>query len=73
LQTAAWLSPGISDVKVAAAAAREQIELHPISPFYSAGKCRPGFLLGFGAVAPRQLRSGAQGLAKVLRGFKSRM
>jgi GntR family transcriptional regulator / MocR family aminotransferase len=69
LQTAAWLAPGISDVKVAAAAAKEQLEIHPISPFYAAGKCRHGFLLGFGAVAPKELRSGAQRLAKVLRGF----
>jgi GntR family transcriptional regulator / MocR family aminotransferase len=72
LQTAAWLWPEISDVKVAAAAVREQIELHPISPFYSAGKCRQGFLLGFGAVAPKELRSGAQRLAKLLREFKRR-
>jgi GntR family transcriptional regulator / MocR family aminotransferase len=72
LQTAAWLLPGISDVKVSAAAAREHLEVHPISPFYAAGKCRQGFLLGFGPVAPKDLRFGAQRLAKLLRGFKSR-
>jgi GntR family transcriptional regulator/MocR family aminotransferase len=71
LQTAAWLSPGISDVHVSEAAAREHLEVHPISTLYAAGKCRQGFLLGFGAVAPKELGSGAQRLAKVLRAFKT--
>jgi GntR family transcriptional regulator/MocR family aminotransferase len=66
LQTAAWLSPGISDIKVAEAAAREHLEVQAISKLYATGKCRHGFLLGFGAVAPKELRSGAQRLAKVL-------
>jgi GntR family transcriptional regulator/MocR family aminotransferase len=70
LQTAAWLSPGISDMKVAVTAAREHLEVYPLSALYAAGKRRHGFLLGFGAVAPRELRSGAQRLAKLLRAFK---
>jgi GntR family transcriptional regulator / MocR family aminotransferase len=70
LQTAAWLSPGISDVKIAAAAAREDLEVLPISTLYAPGKCRQGFLLGFAGVAPKDLRSGAQRLAEVFRGQK---
>jgi len=70
LQTAAWLSPGISDMKVAVTAAREHLEVYPLSTLYAAGKRRHGFLLGFGAVAPRELRSGAQRLAKLLQAFK---
>jgi GntR family transcriptional regulator/MocR family aminotransferase len=71
LQTAAWLSPGISDIKVAESAAREHLEVYPMSPLYAAGKPRHGFLLGFGAVAPKELRSGAQRLAKLLTAFKN--
>jgi GntR family transcriptional regulator/MocR family aminotransferase len=70
LQTAAWLSPGISDMKVAVTAAREHLEVYPLSALYAAGKRRHGFLLGFGAVAPKELRSGAQRLGKLLRAFK---
>ena len=71
LQTAAWLSPGISDIKVAESAAREHLEVCPLSTLYAAGKPRHGFLLGFGAVAPKELRSGAQRLAKLLKAFKT--
>jgi GntR family transcriptional regulator/MocR family aminotransferase len=71
LQTAAWLSPGISDIKVAERAARENLALYPVSPLYVAGKHRHGFLLGFGAVTPKELRSGAHRLAKLLRAFKT--
>jgi GntR family transcriptional regulator / MocR family aminotransferase len=71
LQTAAWLSPGISDIMVAESAARERLEVYPLSPLYVAEKRRHGFLLGFGAVAPKELRSGAQRLAKLLRAFKT--
>jgi GntR family transcriptional regulator / MocR family aminotransferase len=67
VQTAAWLSPGISDVMVSELAAREHLEVYPISALYAPGKVRHGFLLGFGAVAPKELRSGAQRLAKLLR------
>jgi GntR family transcriptional regulator / MocR family aminotransferase len=67
LQTAAWLSSNISDTKVAAAAAREDLEVLPISTLYASGKCRQGFLLGFAAVARKDLRSGAERLARVLR------
>jgi GntR family transcriptional regulator/MocR family aminotransferase len=71
LQTVAWLSPGISDIKVAETAAREHLEVYPMSALYAAGKRRQGFLLGFGAVAPKELRSGAQRLAKLLRASKT--
>jgi len=67
LQTATWLRSGVSDLKIAALAAREGLEVYPISTLYAAGKPRQGFLLGFGAVAPRELRLGAQRLARVLR------
>jgi GntR family transcriptional regulator / MocR family aminotransferase len=71
LQTAAWLSPGISDIMVAESAAKERLEVYPLSALYAAEKRRHGFLLGFGAVAPKELRSGAQRLAKLLRAFKT--
>jgi GntR family transcriptional regulator / MocR family aminotransferase len=71
LQTAAWLSPGISDIIVAESAARERLEVYPLSALYAAGERRQGFLLGFGAVAPKELRSGAQRLAKLLREYKA--
>jgi GntR family transcriptional regulator/MocR family aminotransferase len=71
LQTAAWLSPGISDIKVAESAARERLELYPMSTLYAPGKARHGFLLGFGAVAPKELRFGAERLAQLLKAFKT--
>jgi GntR family transcriptional regulator / MocR family aminotransferase len=71
LQTASWLSPGISDIIVAESAARERLEVYPLSALYAGEKRRHGFLLGFGAVAPKELRSGAQRLAKLLRTFKT--
>lgn len=67
LQTAAWLSPGISDLEVSKAADRERLEVLPISTLYAGKKRRHGLLLGFGAVAPRELRAGAQRLASVLK------
>src|SRR5260221_644212 len=67
LQTAAWLSPGISDIIVAESAARERLEVYPLSALYAAGERRQGILLGFGAVAPNELRSRAQRLAKLLK------
>ncbi len=67
LQTAAWLAPGISDLEVSKAADREHLEVLPISTLYAGKKRRHGLLLGFGAVAPRELRAGAQRLAGVLK------
>jgi GntR family transcriptional regulator/MocR family aminotransferase len=67
LQTAAWLAPGISDLEVSKAADREHLEVLPISTLYAGKKRRHGLLLGFGAVAPRELRAGAQRLASVLK------
>jgi GntR family transcriptional regulator / MocR family aminotransferase len=66
LQTAAWLSSDLSDTKVAAAAPLENLEVLPISTLYAPGKCRQGFLLGFAAIAPKDLLSGAERLARVL-------
>ena len=57
-------------MKVAVTAAREHLKIYPLSALYAAGKRRHGFLLGFGALAPKELRSGAQRLAKLLRAFK---
>ena len=68
LQTAAWLAPGINDLKITDAANREHIDVYPISTLYVQKKQRHGLLLGFGAVPPRELRSGAQRLAKILEG-----
>jgi GntR family transcriptional regulator/MocR family aminotransferase len=67
LQTAAWLLSGGSDTRIAAAAARQDVEVYPISTLYAAsGKPRHGFLLGFGAVPPQELCRGARRLAEVL-------
>jgi len=67
LQTAGWLAPGISDLEATKAAEREHLEVFPISTLYAGKKRRHGLLLGFGAVAPRELRAGAQRLATVLK------
>ncbi len=67
LQTIGWLQGKITPVRAAAAAARRDVEVVPISR-YAAGRTRKdGLVLGFAAVDPRELRRGVEELAKALR------
>ena len=66
LQTVGWLRRGIDAEWVAGLAAQCDVEVVPLSR-YASGKTRPeGLILGFAAVDPRELRRGAEELARVL-------
>ncbi len=66
LDTPAFLSPGTNDEHIAHLATREGIESRPLSVYAGTHPVRPGLLLGFAAVSPEKIISGAQTLARVL-------
>jgi GntR family transcriptional regulator/MocR family aminotransferase len=69
LQTAAQLGGGLDGESVAAAAARRNVEVTPLSR-YSLGKStREGLHLGFAAVNVREIRHGVKELAIALDGL----
>jgi GntR family transcriptional regulator/MocR family aminotransferase len=66
LQTVGWLKNGMTAKQAAAAAARHDVEVVPLSR-YASGRTRPDSLvLGFAAVDARELRRGAELLARAL-------
>ncbi len=68
LQTIGWLRDGTLAERVAAAAAKKNVEVIPLQR-YAFGRTREdGIVLGFAAVEPRELRRGVEELASVLRG-----
>lgn len=66
LQTAAWLRPGLSGEAAAAAAARRNVEVTPLSRYGRGNEMREGLHLGFAAVNPREIRRGVRDLALAL-------
>jgi GntR family transcriptional regulator/MocR family aminotransferase len=80
LQTVGWLAPGIRAEGAAAEAAKHQVEVIPLSRYYSLrfgqqgsrrqGSGRQGLLLGFAAVDTRELRRGVEQLARALEACK---
>ncbi|HLK31833.1 MAG TPA: hypothetical protein VKT29_02005, partial [Terriglobales bacterium] len=65
LQTLGWLRGKISAEQAAAAAARQDVEVVPLSR-YSRARLTKGLLLGFAAVDVPELRSGVERLARAL-------
>ena len=64
LQTAGWLAPEFDAEQIAAAAAKLDVEVTPLSR-YAAGKLLPdGLQLGFAAVSPGEIRRGIEVLAR---------
>jgi GntR family transcriptional regulator/MocR family aminotransferase len=65
MHACAYLPPGSDDVAIARAARRIGIELRPLSRLYL-GPPRPGFILGFAAAGPAEIRGAVERLARLL-------
>jgi GntR family transcriptional regulator/MocR family aminotransferase len=66
LQTVGWLAPGIRAERAAKEAAKQDVEVIPLSRYSSRSSGRQGLLLGFAAVDARELRRGVEQLARAL-------
>jgi GntR family transcriptional regulator/MocR family aminotransferase len=65
MHACAYLAAGADDVAIALAARRIGIELRPLSRLYL-GSSRPGFILGFAAARPAEIRAAVERLARLL-------
>jgi GntR family transcriptional regulator/MocR family aminotransferase len=65
MHACAYLPPGRDDVAISLAARRVGVELRPLSRLYL-GPPRPGFILGFAAAGPAEIRSAVERLARLL-------
>lgn len=66
MRTIGWLPHLRSDHRDAEAAHKRGIELTPLSAFAEDIALRPGLLLGFAGVPPKEIRRGVEELAKAL-------
>jgi GntR family transcriptional regulator/MocR family aminotransferase len=67
LHLVGWLPEGCDDREVSQAAWEVGVEVPPLSGYCLQRQRRPGLLLGYAAVTPRQIRDGVRRLAGVLR------
>lgn len=65
MHTIAWLHD-IDEIDATRAAAEEKIEVTPVSSYCGQRRLPPGLLLGYGGLTPRQIRAGAETLARAL-------
>jgi GntR family transcriptional regulator/MocR family aminotransferase len=72
MHTVAWITGKLSDRSVSEAAARQGVEARPLS-VYSLGRRKPGLVLGFGNVTPREIAEGARKLAQVIERLRPRL
>jgi len=70
LQTVGWLQSGISGDRAAEAAAKNDVEVVPLSSYALRALKRDGLILGFAAVDARELRRGVEQLARALEGCR---
>jgi GntR family transcriptional regulator/MocR family aminotransferase len=63
LQTAGWLRRGLDAESVAAAAAKQGVEVTPLSRYSHGGMVREGLQLGFAAMDAKEIRRGVRELA----------
>lgn len=66
LHMVGWLQPGVSDRLATAAAAREGVEVMPISRYSLAQLERGALLLGYAAIDEGEIKRGVQRLARAL-------
>jgi GntR family transcriptional regulator / MocR family aminotransferase len=66
LQTAGWLSGGIDGESAAAAAAKRNVEVTPLSRYSLGRMAREGLQLGFAAVDAKEIQRGVRELAIAL-------
>jgi GntR family transcriptional regulator / MocR family aminotransferase len=67
LQTVGWLKGRMNAESVAARAAERDVETVPLTRYASGVSPNNGLVLGFAAVAPRELRRGVEELARALK------
>jgi GntR family transcriptional regulator/MocR family aminotransferase len=72
LQTAGWLSPGITGAAAAQAARARQVDVVPLSAYDLRPSTREGLQLGFAAVDAHEIRRGVRDLALALEGQTKR-
>ncbi len=72
LQTVGWLDGGWRDAGAARAARAAGVDVVALSRYCRELRCRPGLLLGFGAVDPVEIARGTRVLARALRGVAGR-
>jgi GntR family transcriptional regulator/MocR family aminotransferase len=65
MHACAYLASGADDVAIAARARSLGIELSPLSRLYL-GTAKPGFILGFAAARPAEIRVAVERLARLL-------
>jgi GntR family transcriptional regulator/MocR family aminotransferase len=72
LQTAGWLARGMDDERVAAAAAKRDVDVVPLTRYRQrpASAVRHGLQLGFAAVDAAEIRRGVEDLARALESVK---
>jgi GntR family transcriptional regulator/MocR family aminotransferase len=63
LQTAAWISSGLTGTAVAVAAAKHNVEVTALSEYWQGKVLREGMHLGFAAVDVKEIRRGVRELA----------
>jgi len=66
LQTVGWLKRGLRGESAAAAAAKRNVEVIPLSIYSRGNAAATGLQLGFAAVDAREIRRGVQDLAIAL-------
>jgi GntR family transcriptional regulator/MocR family aminotransferase len=66
LQTVGWLKRGINGESAAAAAAKRNVEVIPLSVYQQGNAAAKGLQLGFAAVDTKEIRRGVQDLAIAL-------
>jgi GntR family transcriptional regulator/MocR family aminotransferase len=60
-----WLATSTDDRQIADLAAGQGIEVRPLSHYWL-GSAKPALVLGFGAVSPKEIESGARKLAQAV-------
>jgi len=66
LQTAGWLRSGLDGELAAAAAAKREVEVTPLSRYSHGRMAREGLQLGFAAMDPKEIQRGVRELAIAL-------
>jgi len=62
------LPTGFDDVEIATRAAKEKLTLWPLSPCYTAGPARHGFILGFANTPEDQMRAAVRRMRQIVAG-----
>jgi GntR family transcriptional regulator/MocR family aminotransferase len=71
LHLVAWLPRGLDDRQVSDAAARQGVEALALSSFYVGACPRPGLVLGYASVPPREIGTAMRRLADAVRSVMS--